>query len=89
MPTSTPSKPGFLARLALKAIHRAALALHASTHRRADRATTKMLKIVGSTNDPNLRNEAVANHESTMGYLQHVHGQSISLLDQTESLLNR
>lgn len=89
MSTSAPSQPGILARLALKAIHRAALALHAHCHRRADRATTKMLKVVGSTTDPKLRNEAVAEHEATMAALSNTHKQSISLLDQTEALLNR
>jgi len=84
MPTS---KHGFLSRLALKAIHRAALALHAHTHRRAEKANEVCMAILATTTDPEERNQAVADHEYTMTRLHHIHEQSVSLLDQTEALL--
>jgi len=87
MSTSAPRKHSFLSRLAIKAIHRAALALHAHTHRRAEKANAECMAILATTTDPEVRNQAVADHEYTMTRLQHIHEQSVSLLDQTEALL--
>ena len=85
--TSTPRKHSFLSRLFIRAVHRAALALHAHTHRRADKAEAECLHILATTTDPHSRNEAVHHYEERMVQIKHVHTQSLHLLDQTENLL--
>jgi len=80
-------KPSILSRLFLRAVHRAALALHAHTHRRADKAEAECAHILATTTDPNSRNLAIHHYEERMVQIKHVHTQSIALLDQTETLL--
>lgn len=82
-------KQTFLSRLAIRAIHAAAAALHAYTHRRADKAATEAMHILATTTNPEARGQAVADHEDTMRRLAHIHDQSVSLLHQTEELLAR
>jgi len=81
------NKHSFLSRLFLRAVHRAALALHAHAHRRADKAEAECLQVLATTTDPHSRNEAVHHYEARMVQIKHVHTQSIALLDQTENLL--
>ena len=82
------SKPyGFLTRLALKAIHRAALALHAHTHTRARKSHDEAMAVFATTTDPNARNAALQHHQETMSRIAETHDRAVDLLDKTEELL--
>lgn len=76
-------------RLVLKAIHTAALRIHASIHRRAAAATKECNTILAGTTDPARRNEAVTTMEQRLVHLQGKHDDVIQLLDSVEQLQER